>query len=90
MLGVAVSLFLRAAQAAFDLRSASHLDVLETVHGMCRLLLERVRSYNHLRIAQCLFPLIARMADLVNAIGPRLGNDGERLVVSVLVGVLPL
>ena len=90
VLCAAISLVLRAAQTAFDLRSGGHLDVLETVHGMSRLLLERVRCCNHLRIAQCLFPLIAGVANLVNALRPCLGDDGERLVVPVLVGILPL
>ena len=57
---------------------------------MGRLLLERVRCCNHLRIAQCLFPLVTRVANLVNALRPRLGDDGERLVMPMLVGILPL
>ena len=91
VLCAAISLVLRAAQTAFDFRSAGHLNVLETVHGMCRLLFERVRCYNHLRITQCLFPLVAGVANLINALSrPRLGNDGERLVVSVHVSIIPL
>lgn len=57
---------------------------------MGRLLLERMRCCNHLRFAQCLFPLVAGVANLINALRPCLGDDGERLVVSVLVSILPL
>ena len=64
----AISLVLRAAQTAFNFRSAGHLNVLETVHGMCRLLFERVRCCNHLRFTQCLFPLVAGVANLINAL----------------------
>ena len=85
-----IPMVLRAPQAALYLGCARHgHHVLQVVHRVRRrFLLERVRGADHLRLAERLFPLVARMADLVDAIVVvRSGttNHCQTLVLSVLL-----